>query len=83
MELDKRPALGWFAAAPPPILPPKADAPQPRRKCRKKLMVFILAGIVLHLTDSPNALPDSEHCPGQLNGFWVDFHSQPAVRFRA
>jgi hypothetical protein len=40
-------------------LPPKADAPQPRRKSRKKLMVFILAGIVLHLTDSPNALPAS------------------------
>jgi hypothetical protein len=28
---------------PPPILPPKANAPHPRRKNRKKLMVFILA----------------------------------------
>jgi HlyD family secretion protein len=48
MELDKRPVFGQARGMePPPILPPKADVPQPRRKSRKKLVVFILAGIVL------------------------------------
>jgi hypothetical protein len=31
----------------------------PGARAAKKLMVFILAGIVLHLTDPPNALPAS------------------------
>jgi HlyD family secretion protein len=31
----------------PPILPPQADAPKSKRKGRKKLIVFILAGVVL------------------------------------
>ena len=31
----------------PPILPPQADAPKPKRKGRKKLIVFIVIGIAL------------------------------------
>ena len=31
----------------PPILPPVADAPKPRRKGRKKLIVFILLGVAV------------------------------------
>jgi len=31
----------------PPILPPVADAPKPRRKSRKKLIVFIVLGVAL------------------------------------
>ena len=31
----------------PPILPPQADAPKPRRKGRKKLIVFIVLGVAV------------------------------------
>jgi HlyD family secretion protein len=46
--LDNRRAFGQARGMEaPPILPAKAVAPQPRRKSHKKLIVFILAGIVL------------------------------------
>jgi HlyD family secretion protein len=46
--LDNRRAFGQARGMEaPPILPPKAVAPQSRRKSRKKLIVLILAGIVL------------------------------------